>query len=161
MGGEFGFGPREDGVIYRFRVPAKTDDFEVAQICKLSGLKDKKVFVFEPNNASRNEIVKCCTEQDMSVEAVNNISELNDVISGLKNSWEIDLVVIADSPAGRDIERIADVCQDVLGGGLPLLVLSYRRNCIDTAAYDSVVMLRKPFIHSQLAEAMEKALACH
>lgn len=161
MGGEFRFGPREDGVIYRFSIPAETDDFEVGQVCKFSGLKDKKVFVFEPNNASRNEIVRCCTEQDMSVEAVNNVGELSNVISGLKKSEEIDLVVIADSPAGRDIERIADVCRDILGGNLPLLILSYKRNCIDTVAYDSVVMVRKPFIQGQLAEAMEKALACH
>jgi two-component system sensor histidine kinase RpfC len=161
MGGEFGFGPREDGVIYWFRFPAKTDDFEVGQVSKLPGLKDKKVFVFEPNGVSRNEIVRCCTEQGMSVDAVNKVGELSDVISGLKKSEEIDLVLIADSPAGRDVERIADVCHDVLGSDLPLLVLSYKRNCIDMAAYDSVVMLRKPFIQSQLTEGMEKALACH
>ncbi len=158
MGGEFGFGPREGGVIYWFSFPAKTDDYEAVYVSKLSSLKNKKVFVLEPNAVSRDEIVRCCLGQDMAVEAVDKVGELSDLITGLQKREDIDLVIIADSPAGRDIGRIADVCLDALGS-VPLLVLSYKRNCIDVAAYDSVLLIRKPFLQSQLAEAMEKALS--
>jgi two-component system sensor histidine kinase RpfC len=159
MGGEFGFGPREEEIIYWFSVPAKTDDFEVCSASKFSGLKGKRVFIFEPNDTSRREIVRCCRDQDMSVEAIHKIAELSDVFSGVEEREDVDLVLIADSPTGRDLERIADVCHEILGEALPLLILSYKRNCFDVSAYDSVVLIRKPFLQDQLAEAMQQAIA--
>jgi two-component system sensor histidine kinase RpfC len=159
MGGEFGVGPRDDGVIYWFSYPAKTDDFEADQTCMLTSLQGKRVFIFEPNKTSRNEIVKCCEDQGMSVETVEKLSDLSNTAALLEKREQIDLVIIADSPAGRDIGRIADICHDVLDNDLPLLVLSYRRDCLDLGKYDVTVMIRKPFLHEELADAMEAALS--
>jgi len=158
MGGEFESGPVEEGVIFRISFPAKTDGFESEVVSTPSVLHGKKAFIFEPNKTSRDEIVGCCLEQEMSVETVDKVAALSDYISRLRESQDIDIVIIADSPAGRDIERIADICFDVLGNKLPLVVLAYRRNCLDLNKYESSRLLRKPFIHDQLADAMGQAL---
>lgn len=158
MGGEFESGPREEGVIFRLSFPVETDDFESGVVSSSSVLRGKKAFIFEPNKTSRDEIVGCCLEQEMSVEQVGKVADLSGSISRQKDSQDIDIVIIADSPAGRDIERIADICFDVMGNELPLVVLAYRRNCIDLNRYESSRLLRKPFIHDQLADAMEQAL---
>ncbi len=159
MGGDFESGPREEGIIFRLTFPAKTNDFAVDQEGALSSLRGKKAFVFEPNKASRDEIVRCCAEQEMAVETVNKVGGLSDSISGLREGQDIDILIIADSPGGRDIARIADICLNVLGEGLPLVVLSYRHNCLDLQEYGSAVLVRKPFIHDQLAEAMGMVLS--
>jgi two-component system sensor histidine kinase RpfC len=161
MGGCFWFGPREDGIIYRFSFPAKTDDFDIDQIYKLSSLQGKRAFILEPNRVSRDEIVRCCVEQDMRFETVNRVGELSDSVSELEGREDVDLVIIADSPEGRDIARIADVCLDVLGKDLPLVVLFYRRNCLDLSEYNSAFLLRKPFLRTQLAATMARALVRH
>ncbi len=159
MGGEFEFGPREEGIIIRFTFHATTNDFEVDQECVLPSLRKKKAFVFEPNKTGRDEIVRCCAEQEMTVETVNNVGGLSDSISGLRESKDVDIAIIADSPGGRDIARIVDICRDVLGEGLPLVVLSYRRNCLDLKEYNSAILIRKPFVHDQLAQAMDAVLS--
>jgi hypothetical protein len=135
------------------------NDFVVDLVSRSFILQGKKAFIFEPNKTSREEIVRCCLEQEMSVETVSKVGDLSYSISGLRESQDVDMVIIADSPAGRDIERIVDICLDVLGNNLPLVVLAYRRNCLDLKKYGPAILLRKPFTHNQLADAMEHVLA--
>jgi two-component system sensor histidine kinase RpfC len=161
VGGEFGSGPREDKVIYWFSIPAKINGFEVAASIKKPGLQGKRVFVFEPNKISRDEIVTCCVEQGMYVETVDKVSDLSDKISWMREREDVDLVIIADSVPGRDMSRIADICMDVLGGDLPLLALSHRRDCLDQGDYFSARIIGKPFLHEQLSNAMELVLTGH
>ncbi len=158
MGGKFGVGSREDGVICWFNFPAITDDYEGGKAFKQSSLQGKKAFIIETNKTSRDEIVRCCVEQKMSVETVDRVAELSGSISGLRESRDVDIIIIADSPTGKGLARIIDICHDVLGGDLPLVVLAYRRNCLDLTKYGSAVLIRKPFIHDQLVDAMEMAL---
>ena len=159
MGGEFESGPRDEGVIFRFGFPVKNNDyFEADHGHALSILQGKKVFIFEPNKTSLDEMSRCCLEQEIIVETVSKVAELSDSISGLRESQDVDVVIIADSPAGRDIERIIDICLDVLGNDIPFVVLAYRRNCLNLNKYDSARLLRKPFIHEQLVDAMVQVL---
>jgi hypothetical protein len=155
VGGEFGAGPREDNVVYWFSFPAITDDFEASHISKRECLHEKRAFIFEPNEISLDEIVRCCSEQEMSVETVSRLSDLSSKISEAKERENIDLVIIADSATGRDLSRIADICSDVFGNDMPLLALSYRRGSLDTTRYSSATLIKKPFLHEQLAAAME------
>ncbi len=158
MRGEFGSGPKEDGIIFWFSFPAKTDGFASDRVGRISGLQGKRVFVLEPNDASRDEITRCCVEQGMVVESVSKIGRLSDSVTGSRQDQEFDIAIIADSPGGRDIARIADICLDIMGSALPMVVLCYRRNCLDLKQYGSATLIRKPFIPDQLVHAMDMAL---
>lgn len=154
MGGEFGYGPREEGIIIWFNLPVITSDFESDQVDRSYSLHGKKVIVFEPNGSSRLVITTCCLNQEMIVEEVDKVSDLSNAISEFREGQEIDIAIIADSPRGRDIARIADIFFSVLGHAIPLVVLAYRRNCIDLNEYRSATLIRKPFVQDQLVEAM-------
>jgi len=159
MGGDLEVRPRERGSKFSLRLPAITNDFEGDQVFRFSSLSGKKAFVFEPNKSSREVISTCCENNGMIVESVDKVGELSDAISGSRERQDVDIVLIADAPGGRDVERIADICLGVLGENLPLVVLAYRRNCLDLNRYESAVLIKKPFIEDHLVDAMEMVLA--
>ncbi len=159
MGGESGAGTGEDGVISWFSIPAEAGDFEADSGRESPGLLGKKAFIFEPNQTSRDLIVACCKDQGMVVETVDKVSELGSMAAGSGKNQDIDIVIIADSPQGRNVARIASVCLDIFGSDLPLVILAYRRSCIDLSEFGSVALIRKPFIQNQLLDAMESVLS--
>ncbi len=158
MGGELESGPEECDSVFRLRLPILANDFEVDPIFRLSCLYGKKAFVFEPSKSSRETIINCCEEAGMIVSSVDEISALGNAVSESRERHDIDIILVADSPGGRNIERITDICLDVLGQDLPLVILACRHNCLELDRYKSAVLIRKPFIADHLLDAMEMVL---
>ena len=162
MGGEFGSEPKEDSPVFWLRLPIIANEFEANPAFRFSSLRGKKAFVFESSKSSKSSrevIINCCEEAGMIVESVDEVSALGDAISEPRERHDIDIILVADSPGGRNIERITDICLAVLGQDLPLIILAYRRNRLDLDRYESAALIRKPFITDLLLDAMEMVLA--
>jgi len=158
MGGDFGAVQGETGAAFWLRLPVDLNEFYVGSENSFSTLVGKKVFVFDTNTSSRDAITDCCQRSGMIVESVDRVGELGTAISESRDRHDIDLILLSDSPGGRDVARIADICLDALGRELPLVVLAYRRNCLDLEKYPSAFLIKKPFVMDHLVDVMNMIL---
>jgi len=158
MGGDFGAVQGETGAAFWLRLPVDLDEFHVGSENSFSTLVGKKVFVFDTNTSSRDAITDCCQRSGMIVESVDRVGELGTAISESRDRHDIDLILLSDSPGGRDVARIADICLGALGRELPLVVLAYRRNCLDLEKYPSAFLIKKPFVLDHLVDVMNMIL---
>ncbi len=158
MGGDFGAVQGESGSAFWLRLPVGKNEFEVGKTGSSSTLAGKKVFVFDTNANSRDSITDCCQRSGMVVESVSQVSELGNAVSESRDRHDIDLIILSDSPEGRDVTRIADICLDAMGQDLPMVVLAYRRNCLDLEKYPSAFLIKKPYVQDHLVDVMNMIL---
>ena len=110
--------------------------------------------MFETNTASRDVIITACEGMGMSCETLDNIGQLSQL--GVKRD-ALDLIIVADSPAGEDLLGILKLLYHVLGKQVPAVLLGYgnRRLDVERACHSC---LNKPFFIGQLATVMERAV---
>ncbi len=159
MGGELGSELQGDGPLFRLRWPIIPSDFEVRVVNESSCLRGKKALVFESNKSCREAIIDCCEDVGMTVESVDQVSALGDAVTESGEWSDVDILVVAESHGCVDVARIVNICFGVLGQDIPLVILAYRRNCLDLERYRSATLIRKPFISDLLVGAMETVLA--
>lgn len=159
MGGELESELTEDGPLFRLRWPIIASDFDPEPVVTPPQLQGKKALVFESNKSSRDAIIDCCKDVGVDVEPVDKVSALADAVSESREWRGIDILIVAESYGCGDVSRIVDICFGVLGQNLPLVILAYRRNCVNLDRYRSAALIRKPFMAEHLVDAMETVLA--
>jgi ribosomal protein L24 len=125
---------------------------------KIPAVKGKKALVYESNSSSLEVIVDGCKQVGIDVVAVQRVADLTEAILNIEGSVDVDLAIIADSPAGQDMARIAAIFRDHLDANFPVLFLGYRRSGLELEKQKHTAFLRKPFMPYGLAEAAYKAL---
>ena len=150
-----GSGP---GIAFWIRLPVEIDVLGAEQSAQPSKLAGRKALVFETNRHSMEVIVAGCDEMGIATETVDQISALSDALSQASDRGDVDLLILADTPTGMDIRRLAEVCQGQLGKQMPLIVFGHKREGLLLDRYDSVAFVRKPFIQRQLRDAINRVL---
>jgi two-component system sensor histidine kinase RpfC len=159
MNGEIGV-QSEEGAGSRFwvRLPLQTAEMARAAGAAVSDLRGKKALVYETNASSLTAILAACQEIGVKAIPVQRISDLANAITAAEEGGDVDLVIVADSPEGHNVERITEVFRDYLGTNLPVLFLGYRRRRLDLDALLPNSFLKKPFVPELLETAIERAL---
>jgi len=103
-------------------------------------------------------IIASCDEMGIVTEAVHEIGSLSHALFQASERRDVDFIILADTPAGMDVQRLAEVCHGHLGSHMPLIIVGHKRDGLHLDRYDSVAFVRKPFIQHQLRDAIEKTL---
>jgi CheY-like chemotaxis protein len=150
--------PGESGRLFQIRLPFSKAVVEHEDEIRVLALEGKKALVYESNNSSLDVIVDSCEQIGIEAVAVQRIADLTEAILAIEGSVDVDLAIIADSPDGQDMARIAAIFRDHLDPNFPVLFLGYRRSGLELGKQNNTAFLRKPFMPAGLAEAAYKAL---
>jgi len=90
-------------------------------------LLGRRVLVLESNSASALAIEEACKTANMQYELVAGIEELNN----LRSKWgteNVDLLLVSDSPVGKDLIGLASIMRSLLGKNVPVVYLHHPRH---------------------------------
>ncbi len=159
MGGEIAAHSVSDGNrLFEIRLPMSMAEVADEDEIKIHNVEGKKALVYESNSSSLEVIVDSCRQVGIEAIAVQRVADLTEAILAIEGSVDVDLAIIADSPAGQDMARIAAIFRDHLDADFPVLFLGYRRSGLELDKQKHTAFLRKPFMPAGLAEAAFKAL---
>lgn len=149
MGGDIGVESEEGkGSTFWVRLPLLAQDFQPAATQHSSELTGQCALVYESNATSRELVGQACGSLGLEFRALENISQLGFLTSKVP---EVALAIIADSPAGEDLDGVYALLKRVLGRQVPALFLIYnsrRLNGEDSGEH----CLSKPFVLARLRE---------
>lgn len=159
MGGVVGVQSTEgQGTTFWVKLPLLEVAHASSPLLKLPlDLEGRRVLVFETNATSMAAISDACDAVSVELQPITTISALSGAISEVGEGARADLALIADSPSGQDVERIAMLFKEYLGPRFPIVYLGYNsrrsagRRC-------SCCQLSKPFTSDQLWRVLESAL---
>ncbi len=159
MGGEITAQSSADGnMMFQVRLPLTRAEVGVSEEAKLPVLEGKKALVYESNNSSLEVIVNSCGRAGINVVAVQRVADLTSAILDIEENVDVDLAIIADSPAGQDVARLASIFRDHLDVDFPVLFLGYRRSGLELGKHKHTAFLKKPFMPAELAAEAFKVL---
>jgi two-component system sensor histidine kinase RpfC len=159
MGGEIVAQSAADGSsLVQIRLPLSRAEAEAEDEVKPPNVAGVKALVYEGNSTSLEMIVDSCGQVGINTITVQRVADLTAAILKIEGNVDVDLAIIADSPEGQDMARIAAIFRDHLDADFPVLFLGYRRSGLELSKQKHTAFLRKPFMPAGLAEAAFKAL---
>ncbi len=139
------------GSVFRIQLPllAGTEELEVEPdtVRSDSELAGRLAIVYEPNAASRELLADVCQSLGLDWQPLENIGQLGAMLSSQERS--VDLAILADSPAGEDLNGIHMLLGRVLNRELPVLFLTYGSRRLDPSG-TGAPHLNKPFLGRDL-----------
>ncbi len=160
MGGDIGFrSAKGEGTRFWVRLPLQVAEEGDVVVVPAQEQAMKKALIYETNESSLAAIIDACREIGIKGKAVQRISDLANAITAAEEEGGVDLVIVADSPEGQNVERISEVFRDYLGVELPVVFLGYSRKRLNLGVRHSVSFVKKPFVPELLNAAVKNALA--
>lgn len=156
MDGYIGVESEEDnGSVFSVKLPLK-------KIADPSGflphikpnLEGRQVLVVEQEVAAHSAIKAACEELGMDVMLTTDVRHPADLGN---NNIIFDVMIIADSPAGLDLEGISMMLRRFTSYPVPIVYLCYARRLISTPERKTTV-IQKPFDSRELQRAMNQVL---
>jgi two-component system sensor histidine kinase RpfC len=145
------------GTTFWVKLPLLEESASSPLLRSPADLNERRILVFETNPTSLAAISDACGAVGVEVGPIETISALSEAISRVCDGARGDLAIIADSPRGQDVERIAMLFKEYLGPNFPIIYLGYNsrrsagRRC-------SCCQLSKPFTSDQLWRVLESTL---
>lgn len=116
-------------------------------------LSGQRALIVETNRQNLEVIEGVCRQADMHTIAVSEVDELARIISERKDVRQIDLLLIADSPRGMDLDGLAELIYRLLGHPVPTVYLHYAwRHAVSQHHHGRSLV--KPFAAPSLWRAM-------
>ena len=145
------------GSTFRICLPMEERQCHVTEVAGGSG-RGSSALVFESNARMRSLIIDTCQKEGVSCYGLGRIPEISLQIDQLAKRGGIDFAILADSPAGLDLPRLATLLRDHLGQQLPVIYLGYReRRFSDHHPASGFVV--KPCVGGELSRQIERLLA--
>lgn len=117
-------------------------------------LRDRRALIIENSGDSAQALADACTTAGMQCEVISDLESL----SGIGRREDVDILLIADTPKGIDLEGLASMLRAQLRETVPVVYLHYRQRKIPLLETNAIG-LSKPFISAGLWRAMASALA--
>jgi two-component system sensor histidine kinase RpfC len=155
MGGSIGVQSREgEGSRFIVRLPLLPEGHRPAPPYPLVPA-GYRVILHETNAAGRAAVAESCRLLGVHWRALESLAARgNGAFDDLDR--DADLLILADSPAGEDLERIKLEVTNRLGRDIPTLFLTYAGRRLDSRL--SGPCLSKPFYTEQLTDAVRDLL---
>ncbi len=112
------------------------------------------VLIIESNEKLMTGLVQSCQSVGITTYTVNTIMELGDVINHVEALGGIDFAIVADSPGGVDVFRVAKVIRQHLNESLPVIYAGYRGRPLSETGGNSRFLI-KPVTKSSLLAVIE------
>ena len=156
MGGAIGVASEEGkGSRFWVKLPLLPEGFTPAEPDFPRALRGRSALLFETNTASRHATLKACAALGIEVHPIEGIGQLSRLT---ERKGSVDLIILADSPAGEDLDALLSLLHQVLGEATPFMMLTYasrrtdvQRNCLHC--------LNKPFSPDQLAKFLVRLIS--
>ncbi len=156
MGGVIGV-DSEEGKGSRFwvRLPLLAEDFQEEALPPSGALHGRRVLIYETHPVSRAAIAEACEHLGLQWSTLERVGQLGSLTD--KAGDPVDLAIIADSPAGEDLESIEALLQRLFDHPVPLLRLVYNSRVVARGgSCDHCV--HKPFLARDLERHMTEIL---
>jgi len=158
MGGTIGVqSAAGQGSTFWLKLPLLDKAEQSPPVKRPDSLKGRQVLVFETNANSLRAVSDACTVAGAEVRPIETIGALTAAIIEAEEGTPADIAIIADSPGGQDVMRIASLFREHLGARFPIVYLGYNSR-FSAGRRCSCRQLSKPFIPNQLWRALEAAL---
>lgn len=150
MGGYIDVDSREgEGSLFRVRLPAFSGHaFADTPPAIPEVLEGKTVLLFETRASSMDALHATCRNAGMRTLICSNET----LIDFLNPGMRVDLILVADSPAGLDLSGIARRLREHCGPETPVLYLHYRGRSVFSDEY--TMRISKPVHPASLLKAM-------
>lgn len=115
---------------------------------------DRRVLVYEPNVTARDEVHTTLDGLALKWQSMDSIGQLGRIA---EKKESVALAIIADSPAGEDLEAVRGLLNRVLGRDVPVIYLCYysrRRDCRNHHEH----CINKPFAADRLRARVARIL---
>ncbi len=139
------------GSVFRIRLPLLSSGDASPMQASVTELTGRMALVYEPNRESRNLMSDVFKAVGLNWQPVENIGQLGAMLSRREQS--VDLAILADSPAGEDLEGICLLLKRALDRDIPVLFLTYGSRVLNGHFKDSP-HLNKPFLGRDLRRAL-------
>ncbi len=139
------------GSVFRIRLPLQADSEDPEVVHAGEEFAGRLAIVYEPNAASRELLTDVCQSLGMDLQPLENIGQLGSMLSHQERP--VDLAILADSPAGEDLDGIRMLLGRVLNREVPVLFLTYGSRRLESSE-DGVPHINKPFLGRDLRRAL-------
>jgi two-component system, sensor histidine kinase RpfC len=132
------------------KLPLLAEGFTAALAGVSPVLEGRRALVFETNAASRGVILRTCEDLGMRCQPIEHIGDLGRLA---RDRDALDVMILADSPAGEDLAALQRLLSGVIGKPVPFLLLTYPGRGTERGP-DAPACLNKPFAPEAMAEAL-------
>ncbi len=148
MGGSIGVDSEEgEGSRFWVRLPMLPANFTAAESEPADTLRGRHVLIYETHPVSRAVIAEVCESLGMDWSGMDRLGQLGSLAAGTERP--VDLVIIADSPSGEDLESIESLLHRVFEKQVPVLSLAYNSRLVARGGCCEHC-LHKPFLARDL-----------
>ncbi|MES9874344.1 MAG: ATP-binding protein [Candidatus Sedimenticola sp. 6PFRAG7] len=159
MGGAIGVSSTEGkGSSFWCRLPLAASDERGSAHINPNRLVGLKGLIVEMNPKVNEQLSAMCAGLGVECHSVTRIPQLAAEILAVEERGGVDFAVIADTPEGQDVKRLAGVLHSHLGNELPVIYLGYSgRRIHDQLPYTT--FLAKPVMRDVLSEGVKRVLS--
>ncbi len=157
MGGVVGLSSQPGaGALFYLKLPLLIADASM-ETGTAGGFDGVRGLVVELNPTARDQLVAMCKRQGVQCRVAARIADISAQVIEAEEEEGLDFILVADTPEGQDVERLAAIVRHHLGINLPVIYLGYG----DRRVHDlrpNTVFLAKPITDEVLVGALKSVL---